>query len=74
MSNDNATKSFSGYNNKAEAEETISSVLSCCPECVSSFEREAKHLKANQDKLLPSWLQSHDAHKVEYLNLKSTNK
>ncbi|CAL9243926.1 unnamed protein product [Arabidopsis halleri] len=60
MSNVNATKSFSGYN-KAEEEETISSVLSCCPECVTSFEREAKTLKAKQDKLLPSWLQSHDA-------------
>ncbi|XP_010483212.1 PREDICTED: protein SMAX1-LIKE 5-like [Camelina sativa] len=62
MSSVNATKSFSGYNNKAEeVEETISSVLSCCPECVTSFEREAKALKANQEKLLPSWLQSHDA-------------
>ncbi|CAH8279966.1 unnamed protein product [Arabidopsis lyrata] len=60
MSNVNATKSFSGYN-KAEEEETISSVLSCCPECVTNFEREAKTLKANQDKLLPSWLQFHDA-------------
>uniref|UniRef100_A0A1J3DJ47 Clp R domain-containing protein n=1 Tax=Noccaea caerulescens TaxID=107243 RepID=A0A1J3DJ47_NOCCA len=59
MSNVNATKSFSGYN-KAEQEETISSVLSCCPECVSSYERDAKALKANQEKLLPSWLQSHD--------------
>ncbi|KAL1217449.1 Protein SMAX1-LIKE 5 [Cardamine amara subsp. amara] len=74
MSNVNATKSFSGYNNKAEAEETIGSVLSCCPECVSSFEREAKALKANQDKLLPPWLQSHDAdnssHKEELMGLR----
>lgn len=60
MSSVNATKSFSGYN-KAEEDETISSVLSCCPECVTSFEREAKDLKANQEKLLPSWLQSQDA-------------
>ncbi|CDY52204.1 BnaC09g52740D [Brassica napus] len=69
----NATKSFSGYN-KAEEEETISSVLSCCPECVSSFEREAKALKANQEKLLPSWLQSHDGdnspHKEELMGLR----
>lgn len=74
MSNVNATKSFSGYN-KAEEEETISSVLSCCPECVTNFEREAKTLKANQDKLLPSWLQFHDAdtssQKVEHLNINS---
>ncbi|VYS70621.1 unnamed protein product [Arabidopsis thaliana] len=60
MSTVNATKSLSGYD-KAEEEETISHVLSCCPECVTSFDREAKSLKANQDKLLPSWLQSHDA-------------
>ncbi|KAJ4875322.1 Clp amino terminal domain-containing protein [Raphanus sativus] len=73
MSSVNATKSFSGYN-KAEEEETISSVLSCCPECVSSFEREAKALKANQEKLLPSWLQSHDGdnspHKEELMGLR----
>ncbi|CAF2330951.1 BnaA10g11160D [Brassica napus] len=69
----NATKSFSGYN-KAEEEETISSVLSCCPECVTSFEREAKALKANKEKLLPSWLQSHDGdnspHKEELMGLR----
>lgn len=73
MSSVNATKSFSGYN-KAEEEETISSVLSCCPECVSSFEREAKALKANQEKLLPSWLQSHDGdnspHKVDRTSIR----
>jgi len=71
MSTVNATKSLSGYD-KAEEEETISHVLSCCPECVTSFDREAKSLKANQDKLLPSWLQSHDAdsssQKVQHLN------
>ncbi|KAF8102618.1 hypothetical protein N665_0198s0313 [Sinapis alba] len=73
LSSVNATKSFSGYN-KAEEEETISSVLSCCPECVTSFEREAKALKANQEKLLPSWLQSHDGdnspHKEELMGLR----
>ncbi|ESQ42693.1 hypothetical protein EUTSA_v10012549mg [Eutrema salsugineum] len=73
MSNVSATKSFSSYN-KAEEEETISSVLSCCPECVTSFEREAKALKANQEKLLPSWLQSHDGynspHKDELMGLR----
>ncbi|CAH8355354.1 unnamed protein product [Eruca vesicaria subsp. sativa] len=73
MSSVNATKSFSGYN-KAEEEETISSVLSCCPECVTSFEREAKMLKANQEKLLPSWLLSHDGdnspHKEELMGLR----
>lgn len=77
MSNVTATKSFSGYN-KADEEETISSVLSCCPECVTGFEREAKSLKANQEKLLPSWLQPHDgdnsSHKVKYLNFKSSTK
>ncbi|CAN8301595.1 unnamed protein product [Cochlearia groenlandica] len=67
-------KSFSGYN-KAEEEETIvSSVLHCCPECVSSFEREAKAFKANQEKLLPTWLQSHDGdnspHKEELMGLR----
>ncbi|KAL0887004.1 hypothetical protein Bca101_010987 [Brassica carinata] len=70
MSSVNATKSFSGYN-KAEEEETV---LSCCPECVTSFEREAKALKANQEKLLPSWLQSHDGdnspHKEELMGLR----
>ncbi|XP_013613814.1 PREDICTED: uncharacterized protein LOC106319985 [Brassica oleracea var. oleracea] len=57
MSNVTVTKSFSGYN-KVEDGETINSVLSCCPECVTSFEREAKAL--NQEKPLPSWLQFHD--------------
>ncbi|KAJ0266903.1 Protein SMAX1-LIKE 5 [Hirschfeldia incana] len=74
MSSVNATKSFSGYNKAEEEETTISSVLSCCPECVSSFEREAKALKANQEKLLPSWLQSHDGdnspHKEELMGLR----
>lgn len=68
ISNVTIAKSFSSYN-KAEDGETINSVLSCCPECVTSFEREAKALKANKEKLLPSWLQSHDGdnspHKVE---------
>lgn len=74
MSNVTVTKSFSGYN-KVEDGETINSVLSCCPECVTSFEREAKAL--NQEKPLPSWLQFHDdksPHKVRYLNFGSTVK
>ncbi|KFK27269.1 hypothetical protein AALP_AA8G360100 [Arabis alpina] len=73
MSNVTPTKSFSGYN-KAEEEETISSVLSCCPECVIGFEREVKALKANQEKLLPSWLQPQDgdnsSHKEELMGLR----
>ncbi|KAJ0246076.1 Protein SMAX1-LIKE 5 [Hirschfeldia incana] len=60
MSNVTVTKPFSGYN-KAEDGETINSVLSCCPDCVTSFERETKAF--NQEKLLPSWLQCHDEDK-----------
>ncbi|XP_010545379.1 PREDICTED: protein SMAX1-LIKE 5 isoform X2 [Tarenaya hassleriana] len=48
-------------------------VLSCCSECVSSYEREAKSFKSNQDKLLPSWLQSHgdtSVHKEELIGLR----
>lgn len=73
MSNVTVAKSFSGYN-KAEDGETINSLLSCCPECVTSFEREAKAL--NQEKGLPAWLQCQDddksPQKVRYMNFKST--
>lgn len=55
----NATKSFSDYNN-SEEEEIISSVLNCCVECATSFERKRKALAANQENNLPSWLQFHD--------------
>ena len=77
ISNVTIAKSFSSYN-KAEDGETINSVLSCCPECVTSFEREAKSLKGNHEKLLTAWLQCHDEdkslHKVRFLNFKYTVK
>ncbi|KAG2310765.1 hypothetical protein Bca4012_025276 [Brassica carinata] len=70
LSNVTVTKSFSGYN-KAKDGETINSVLSCCPECVTSFEREAKSL--NREKLLPSWLcldEDKSPHKDELVALR----
>ncbi|KAH0937538.1 hypothetical protein HID58_004999 [Brassica napus] len=73
ISNVTIAKSFSSYN-KAQDGETINSVLSCCPECVTSFEREAKSLKGNHEKLLPAWLQCHDEdkspHKDELMALR----
>ncbi|GLU10575.1 hypothetical protein SLE2022_273680 [Rubroshorea leprosula] len=44
--------------------------LSCCAECTSNYEKEAEMFKSNQQKLLPSWLQSHGRQKEELLELK----
>ncbi|KAJ7955849.1 protein SMAX1-LIKE 4-like [Quillaja saponaria] len=45
------TKPFSG---KEEQDK-----LTCCVECASNYEKEAQLFKPDQQKLLPSWLQSH---------------
>nr|KYP46736.1 Chaperone protein clpB [Cajanus cajan] len=47
--------------------------LNCCEECASNYEKEAQLFKPGQNKLLPSWLQSHTTeahHKDELSQLK----
>ncbi|KAJ7979395.1 protein SMAX1-LIKE 4-like [Quillaja saponaria] len=45
------TKPFSGKEEEHK--------LTCCDECASNYEKEAQLFNPDQQKLLPSWLQSH---------------